>query len=143
MEQSRLEEIQAILAQRELPATTVIPVAGKKKTAKVKSVESDKGLDAIAQAMQDFPEKLKDSKFLTAYAHSRIAARNKREADKEEKEKINKILTKYKEAEKIKEKQGELLYQVKSKDFHYKFWMLPNGKIFKEIIARPGLKIGK
>ena len=110
-------------------------VAKKEKATETKKADPDA---AFREALEAIPEELKDSKFVTAYVRRRIIQRTKRELDKAEKETAQAALARAKGAV---EDKGELLGAWRSKDFQYELWQLPNGKYYREVHARPGLRL--
>lgn len=111
----------------------------KKKTAKATTAdEFIKAKDLLDKALKDYPD-FRDSRFLTAYLEQRATQQRDRATKKEEKDKAQKALNKMQKIENAEDK--EKVLAIRSKDFVYNFWMLKNGKIYKEIICRPGLRI--
>lgn len=109
-----------------------------KKTKEGKVAKQKDQDDEFMQALEAFPEFMQDSDFVSAYVRDRIISRNKRKVDKEERDRARTALAKVQEA--VKDK-GELLGAWRSKDFQYELWQLPSGKYYREIYARPGLRL--
>lgn len=109
---------------------------GKKvKTAKAKKKSID---DAYLEALAALPEELADSKFLAQYIQAQMATRRKRTLDKLEEQTAEAIIGKFKA---IEEGEKEYIGQYSTKHFSYTIWQLPNGRYFREVVAKTGLRI--
>ena len=95
--------------------------------------------EQFREAIEAIPEELKDSGFVTAYVKRRIIQRNKRESAKAERERAQAAINKMKKISDAPDK--VLLGAWRSKDFIYNYWELKTGKIYREVIARPGLRL--
>lgn len=112
------------------------PIARKKTKEAV--IKTETGfIDALAA----LPEELQDDKFLNAYIRTRSQARSIRGLRKQEKDQAQATLDQAKKLEKEVESDGELIYTIRNPQFIMNCWQLPSGKIFKEVIARPGLTV--
>lgn len=114
-------------------------VKARKKT-KAVAIQQERG---FIEAFNALPDELRDDKFLSAYIKTRALARTTRGLLKQERDQAQATLDRIKKIEKKTKHEGELVYAIRNKDFQYNYWELPSGKIFKEVIARPGLTLNK
>jgi hypothetical protein len=114
---------------------------GRKKGSKAKSKKEEK---TISQMNKELSEALKeselgDSVFLKQYIRSREVSKLRKALNKVEKETSEVAIAK---AKRMEDKKKEVIATFETKDFTYVWWSLLGGGTFKEIHARPGLRIG-
>ncbi len=114
------------------------PTARKK--TKAAEVKTDTG---FLEAFDALPDELRADQFISAYVSTRSIKRTQRSIAKQKREEAQAVINKIKKMEKKAADKGELVYAIRNKDFVFNYWELPNGQIFKEVIARQGLMLVK
>jgi len=107
-----------------------------KKAPAEKAAKADPA-DLFRSAVDALPDELKDSEFLKQYVKHRIVAKVKRENAKAEREAGQRIMQKAKDVKDA----AELVGAFRSKDFIIQVYQAVNGSYYREVIARPNLKI--
>jgi hypothetical protein len=109
---------------------------GTKKSKKVEKTVSQMN-EELAKALRE--SELGDSIFLKQYIRSREVSKLRRALNQVEKETAEVAIA---QAKRMEDKKKEIIATFETKDFTYVWWSLIGGGTFKEIHARPGLRIG-